>query len=130
MADALVFHMPVELGLELMPIVRSHLPDAEREAPDDIVDEQDGIGLGVPVVDLECPHTASSVDGGVLVAFDRLAIFPSKDQELDVDLDLMARSLLLVTDGVDFTKPRSPRQPVQAIALEDAGYSGSEILML
>jgi hypothetical protein len=47
MADALVFDVPVKLGLEFVPIVRPHLPDAEREALEDIVDEQDGIGLGV-----------------------------------------------------------------------------------
>ncbi len=52
MTVALVVHMPVELGLEFVPIVRLRLPVAEREALDDMVDEQDGIGLGVPVVDL------------------------------------------------------------------------------
>jgi hypothetical protein len=52
MTDALVLDVPVELGLEFVPIVRPHLPDAEREALDDMVDEQDGIGLGMPIIDL------------------------------------------------------------------------------
>jgi hypothetical protein len=43
MADALVFDVPVEL----VPIVRPHLPDAEREALDDVVEEIDGVGLRV-----------------------------------------------------------------------------------
>lgn len=37
----------------------------------------------------------------------------------------MARNLLLVAGGVDLAKPRSTRQPAQAIALEDTGYAGS-----
>jgi hypothetical protein len=37
----------------------------------------------------------------------------------------MARNLLLITSGVNLAQPCSPRQPVQAIALEDAGYAGS-----
>jgi hypothetical protein len=126
MADALVFDVPVELGLEFVPIVCSHFPDAEREALDDLVDEQDGIGgLGVPVVDLESHDAGGIVDGGVLIALDRLPVFSSEDQKLDVDLDLMAWNLLLVTSGVNLAKPCSPRQPVQAIALEDTGYAGS-----
>ena len=39
MANAPVFNMPVELGLELMAVVRSHLADAEWEFVDDGVDE-------------------------------------------------------------------------------------------
>jgi hypothetical protein len=41
-------------------------------------------------------------------------------QELDVDLDLLARHLLLVALGVDLADPRSARQPAQPIALENA----------
>ena len=47
MADALIFDVPVELGLEFAAIVRPHLPNSEREALDDVVDEQNGIGLRV-----------------------------------------------------------------------------------
>lgn len=56
MADALTFDVPLEFGLEFVPIVRSRLPDAVREVLDDAVDEQDSIGLGVPAVDLESPR--------------------------------------------------------------------------
>jgi hypothetical protein len=34
MTDALVFDVPVELGLELVPVVRPHLADTEWEALD------------------------------------------------------------------------------------------------
>lgn len=35
MSDALIFDVPVELGLELMPVIGPDFPDAERELFDD-----------------------------------------------------------------------------------------------
>jgi hypothetical protein len=46
MGDALVFDVPVELGLELVAVVRPHLPETEWEALDGVVEEVDGVGLG------------------------------------------------------------------------------------
>ena len=43
MANPQVFNMPVELGLEFMTIVRSHLADTEREFVDDGIDEVDRV---------------------------------------------------------------------------------------
>src|SRR5580704_6112468 len=105
-----------ELGLELMAIVGPHLADPEGEPGNDVVDEGDRIGLGVPVVDLERPDAGRIINGGVLVALDRLAVFSLKDQKLHVDLDLVPGDLLLIALGVDFTNPRAARKPVQAIA--------------
>jgi hypothetical protein len=51
--DALVLDMPVKPGLELMAVVGPDFLDAERERADHMVDEIDGVGLGVPVVDPE-----------------------------------------------------------------------------
>ena len=45
--DALIFDMPVELGLELMTIVGADLPDPEGELLEDKVDVVDGVRLGV-----------------------------------------------------------------------------------
>ena len=39
--DSEVLHVPVELGLKLVAVVRSHGLDPEREAVDDVVDEVD-----------------------------------------------------------------------------------------
>jgi hypothetical protein len=128
MADALVFDVPVELILELVAVVRPHLVDTEWEALDDVVEEVDSVGLGVPAVDLESPDTGGVVDGGVLIALDRFSVFSSEDQELEVKLDLVAWHLLLVAGCVDLAEPCSPQQPVQAIALEDTGYAGSREL--
>ena len=41
MTDALIFDVPMELGLELMPIVGPDFLDAERELFDDVIDEVD-----------------------------------------------------------------------------------------
>ena len=107
MADALVFDVPVELGLELVAVVRPHLADTECEALDDVVEEIDGVGLGVPAVDLESPYARGVVDSGILIAFDRLRVFSWKDQELDVNLDLVTRHLLLVAGGVDLAQVKN-----------------------
>ena len=45
MLDALVFHMPVEPSLKLMPPVGSDRVDPERKLFDHIVHELDGIRL-------------------------------------------------------------------------------------
>ena len=44
MADALVFDMPVELGLELVAVVGSDFADTERELLDDVID---GVDRGI-----------------------------------------------------------------------------------
>ena len=80
--NALVLDMPMELGLELMAIVGPHLADPEGEPGNDVIDEGDRIGLGMPVVDLECPDAGRVINRGVLVALDRLAVLSLKDQEL------------------------------------------------
>ena len=53
MADALIFDVPVELGLELMAIDSPDFLDPERELFDDVIDEVDCVGLCVLVVDLD-----------------------------------------------------------------------------
>ena len=124
MTDALVLDVPMELGLELMAIVGADLADPEGEPGNDVVDEGDRIGLGVPVVDLERPDAGRIINGGVLVALDRLAVFSLKDQKLHVDLDLVPGDLLLIALGMDLTNPRAARKPVQAIAPENAIDAG------
>lgn len=82
MTGSLVFDVPVELGLELMPVARPHFADTEWGALDDVIEEVDGIGLGVPAVDLEGPDTCGVIDGGVLIAFDRLSVLSRKIRNL------------------------------------------------
>ena len=47
MADALILDIPVDPGLELMPVVGPDLLDAERELSDGVIDEVDRVGLSV-----------------------------------------------------------------------------------
>lgn len=50
-ADALVFDMLMEFGLELMAVVGSDLADPKWEILDDVIDEVYGAGLGLLLVD-------------------------------------------------------------------------------
>ena len=52
-ANALVLDMPVEPGLEFVSVVGPDFLDPEREPPDHVVDEVDGIPLGVSIVDFQ-----------------------------------------------------------------------------
>jgi len=106
-----------ELGLEFVPVVGSDFPDPERELVDDVGDEFDGIGLGVPFVHLHGPHTGCIVDGCVLVAPGLAAVISFERQELDVHLDVVAGNLLVVALGVNLAHPRPTWEPVQTSSL-------------
>jgi hypothetical protein len=60
MADAFVFDVPVELRLELVAIICPDFANAKRKRFDDVVDEVDGAGLSVFLIDLECPPSVAS----------------------------------------------------------------------
>ena len=80
--DALVLDMPVKLGLELVAVVGPDLPDAEWEGSDHVVNEVDGVGLGVASVDLEGADTGCVVDGRELKAPDFSPPFPMNVRNL------------------------------------------------
>ena len=109
MSDALVFNVPMELCLELMPVIGSHFSNAEGKLFDNIVDERDGTGLGVALVDFEGPDAGCVVNGGVLITLDGLLVFIFEYQKLNINLNLMPRDLPLVTNGMDFAKPGATR---------------------
>ena len=109
MADALIFDVPMELGLELMAIVSPDLFDAERELFNDVIDKVDRVGLSMFVVDFERPDARRVIDSSILEPADLLAALASEGEELDVHLDVMARHLLVVALGVDFAHARSTR---------------------
>ena len=121
MVDTEILDMPVELRLELMAIIHcpavdfaeidergSDLADAEREGRDHVVDEVDGVCLGVAFVDLEGSDPGHIVDRRILEAAKLLAAFSFEGQELDIHLDVMARHPLVVALGVD-SPMRVPR---------------------
>ena len=120
MTDALIFNVPMEPGLEFVAIVGAHFPDSERKPGDDVVDEGNRVGLGMSVIDFERSDTGRIINGDVLTALDRFSVFALEGQELDVDLDLMARDLVLIPSGVDFADARAATKLVQAMSPEDA----------
>ncbi len=102
--DVDVFHarvgdVPVEERLELVAAIGSDRLDSKRELLHDVIDKVDGVRLRVTLVDLQRPHPRRVIDGRVRVASNRRALFPLQGQELDVDLHVMARDLLLVAFG-------------------------------
>ncbi len=73
--DALVRDMAVEERLELVAAIGSDGLDPERELLYHVVDEVDGIGLGVALVDVERTNSRGVADRRVLVTSDRRTPF-------------------------------------------------------
>ena len=61
------------------------------------------------LIDFEGPDARCIINSGVLITLDALLVFVFECQKLNVNLNLMARNLLLVPDGVDFAKPSAAR---------------------
>ena len=110
MTKAFVFAVPVKRGLKLMAIVSSNVADAEGESCDAMVDEGNGVGLGVTLIDFKSSDARCIVAGRGLVTLDRFVVFVLEGQKLNINLNVMARNLLLISDGMDFAQPGSSRQ--------------------
>jgi hypothetical protein len=93
--------MPMEERLELVAAVGLDRADPKRKLFDHVVDEVDGVGLGVAAIHLERAYASGIVDGRVLVAPHSSALFPLQSQELDIHLDAVARNSLFVSVGVN-----------------------------
>ena len=101
----------MELGLELMTVIRTHFSNAERE-----LFEVDRVCLGVLFIDFEGSDTRCIIDRGILEPSYFLTPFPFKGQELNVDLNVMPRDLFLITFSVELAHPGAPWKPVEAVA--------------
>ncbi len=62
----------------------------------DVIDESDGVGLGMAIEDSQSPNAGRIVNRRVLIALDGIAVFSLEGQELDVDLDLMSGDFLFI----------------------------------
>ena len=96
LADALVLDVPVVFGLKLATVIGSDFTDAEGKIFNDIVHEKDGTDLGMALVDFEGADAGSNIKSCVLISFDRFVVFALECQELKINLDLLARHLLLM----------------------------------
>ena len=85
----------MECGLELGPVVRLYLLHLEGQLLEHVVDELDRGLLIQAVVDFENAQSGAVVDSGVLVVL--LADAADGFDELDVELDRVARLRLLIT---------------------------------
>lgn len=87
MSDVEIFDMPVEFGLELMTIVCTHFPNAERELFNDVVDEVDRVRLGVLLVGLEGANACCIVDCSMPETAHLISAFSHESQKFNVDLN-------------------------------------------
>lgn len=108
-ADAEILDMPMELGLELVPVVGSDFAYAERELVDDVIDEVDRVGLSIFFTNLERTNAGGIVIGRILEPAYLLAPLSDESQELDIHLDMVTRDLFVVAFGVYFAQARSAR---------------------
>src|SRR5690606_13494926 len=94
MADVAGLEVPVELRLELRPIVGLNRQDAKGQPAQHLVDEADRGPLGARVVDLQDAKARAIIDGGELIqpaTRSRNAL-----QKLDVELQAVSRLRLLI----------------------------------
>ena len=99
---------------------------------DDVFDEVDGIGLVVTAVDFKSPDAGCIIDCGVLIALCHAATFAFEDQELDVDLDMMARNLFLIPLCVNGPRSGFAGKTAQAVAPQnaiDTGVRDSDVVI-
>ena len=68
-----ILDVPMELGLELMAVIRPYRMDTEGKSLYHEIDELDCRSLVVPVINPQSPDTGGIVYGGVLEAPDRHA---------------------------------------------------------
>ena len=103
MPHPLVGYVPVEQRLELVATVGADGVDPEWEPLNHVVDEVDGVLLGVPVVNLERADAGGVIDRRVLKPPDPSSALCLEIQEGYVDLDVMAGNLLFVAVSVNGT---------------------------
>lgn len=95
--------MPMELGPELVTIVRSHFANAERKLFDDVANEIDGVCLRMLIVDLKGTNAGCVIDCCVLETVHLFTAFTFEAQKLSFYLDVMSRHLPLIPLGLQFT---------------------------
>lgn len=125
MPHPLVFDVVVELCLELMAPVGADRMDAERELLDHVVNEVYGILLIVTLVNSQGPDSGGVIDGHVLKTADPAVICGLKAEELDIQLDVVARHLLGVPTCMDRPTTHVLRQSPHAIANQGAVNGGA-----
>ena len=89
--------MPMKLRLEFMAIVCTDGFNPEREFIDNIVNEINGTGLRVSVIDFEGSDTGTVINGGVLITFDTFSSFVFEKQEFNIYLNVVPRYAFFIS---------------------------------
>ena len=118
--DPKILDMPMELGLELVAVIRPNFSNAKRELFDDVINEVDCVCLSVLPIDFERSNACCIIDCSILKPAHFLTAFSFESQKLNVDLYMMPWHLLLISFGVQFPHSCASRQSVETVALEDA----------
>ena len=121
MSNSQILDMPVKLRLEFMAVISPDLTNAKRELFDDVIDEINGIGLCVFLIDFQGTYACRIVDCRVLEAANLLAFFAFECREFNIHLDMMAGDLFLVSLRVNLPHSGAPRKTVQTMAAKNAG---------
>ena len=80
-----VLGMPVELRLELMPVVGLDVFDAKRELSDHVVRKIDRTRLSVGRIHFQCKNSGRIVDRRVWIPLNSAARLFSDKQEFDIN---------------------------------------------
>ena len=99
-----------------MTVIGDYFKCRKVELFNDWIDEVDGGCLGVFVMDFECSDPRRVINGCVLEAPHFLAVFSPEGQKLNIDLDLMAGHLFVVSFDVQLAHPCASWKPIKAIA--------------
>ena len=109
--------------MELVTVVGPDRADTERKLSADVIDELDGVGLGVTPVDLQGSNTRGVIDSRVLVALDGAR----EEKKLDIDLHVVSRYLLFIPFhhllGHDGAFIDGTGQPLESMPGEGAAHA-------
>lgn len=109
----------MESGLKLVTVIGPSSVNATGESLDHIVDELDGSFLVVALIDLHGSNSRRIIASRILKTIQLLPIGFLERQELNINLDMMTRNLLLVPLGLHRTTLGVALKPVQTLATQD-----------
>lgn len=119
MPDPQVFNMPKKSGLKLMAVIGPYGVNAEGESFYHMVDELDGSFLVMTLVDLQSSNPRRIIDSRVLEPMNLLTLWLLERQELNINLDMTSRYLLLVALSLNRATLGIAGKPVQALVTQD-----------
>lgn len=112
--------MPVESGLEFMPVIGADGVNAEGELPDEVINEVNRVCLIVTLVHFEGADSCRVIYRSVLVTPHGFARGVDEVKELNVNLNMVTGHALLVSPPVldALTSLHILRQSVNAVSHE------------